>query len=33
MPGQLEADNAAAGTLYAGAAVCTGIINAFSLIP
>lgn len=33
LPKQIEADNCAAAIFYAGAAICVGIINAFSLIP
>ena len=33
LPMRGEADNAAAATVYAGSAVCIGVINAFSLIP
>jgi Predicted membrane protein len=33
LPRQVEANNVAAGTLYFGCAVVTGLLNAFSLIP
>jgi putative membrane protein len=33
LPGQIEANNVAAGIVYAGAALGVGLINAFSLIP
>lgn len=33
MPQQIEADNVAVAVFYAGASVCVGLINAFSLIP
>lgn len=33
LPKQIEADNCAAAIFYAGASICVGIINAFSLIP
>lgn len=33
IPHQLEENNEAAGIFFAGAAVCVGLINAFSLIP
>lgn len=33
IPMQIEEDNKAIATLYAGMALCVGLINAFSLIP
>jgi putative membrane protein len=33
MPWHPEDDNSAAATFFAGAAICVGLINAFSLIP
>lgn len=33
LPNQIEANNIGAAICYAGAAVCVGVINAFSLIP
>jgi len=33
LPKQIEGGNCAAALVYAGAAVCVGLINAFSIIP
>lgn len=33
LPKQIECDNVAAAIVYAGTAICVGVINAFSLIP
>jgi putative membrane protein len=33
LPKQIEVGNSAAALVYAGAAVCVGLINAFSIIP
>ena len=33
LPNQIEANNPAAALVYAGSAVCVGLINAFSMIP
>ena len=33
LPRQIEANNCAAATVFAGSAICIGLFNAFSLIP
>lgn len=33
LPGEIEKDNCAASLLFAAAAICVGLLNAFALIP